>query len=216
MAAIKTTGHAQKAFKPKKGRPTADQVSAINRVILTVATERFLADGYAATSMDAIAAHAGISKGTLYSRYANKELLLRAVVGDRVAAWSAVASQRDWMAGDTLEKRLKHHARTVMSWSASEEIRAFERLLDGAPEAARARNDLLYDNLANFLAGEIREYSRIEGMPVRYPNRVAVALLSAFAGWLRMKRLAGPVSEREAVTFAHRIIDMLIAGRAGW
>ena len=206
----------QKPFRPKKGRPTAEQVSAINRVILKVATEGFLADGYAATSMDAVAAAAGISKGTLYSRYPNKESLLRAVVEDRVAAWSSVASQHNWMAGDTLEKRLKHHAKTVMVWSASDEVRAFARLLDGAPETARANHELLYSNMVDFLADEIREYTRADGLPARYPKRVAVTLLAAFAGWLRTQRLVGPVAEREAVTFAHRTIDMLIAGRSGW
>lgn len=166
--------------------------------------------------MDAIAAAAGVSKGTLYSRYPNKESLLRAVVEDRADAWSAVASQRNSMAGNTLEKRLKHHARTVMVWSASDEIRAFERLLDGAPEVARVRHEILYSSMIDFLAGEIHDYSRAEGTPARHPKRVATTLMAAFSGWLRMERLAGSVSEREAVAFAHRTIDMLIAGRSGW
>jgi len=48
--------------------------------ILAVAAELFLRDGYGATSIEAIAAAAGMSKRTLYARYANKAEIFAAVV----------------------------------------------------------------------------------------------------------------------------------------
>ena len=48
--------------------------------ILSSARELFLSDGYARTSMDAIAARAGVSKQTVYSHFADKDTLFAAVV----------------------------------------------------------------------------------------------------------------------------------------
>jgi AcrR family transcriptional regulator len=45
-----------------------------------VAREMFLADGYAATSLDKVAVRAGFSKGAVYSNFAGKEQLCIAVL----------------------------------------------------------------------------------------------------------------------------------------
>lgn len=46
--------------------------------ILDAATHAFLAEGYEATSIDAIATSAGISKKTFYARFASKADLFEA------------------------------------------------------------------------------------------------------------------------------------------
>ncbi|MBB3949527.1 AcrR family transcriptional regulator [Aureimonas jatrophae] len=51
----------------------------MSRRIVEIAEERFLTDGFDATSMEAIAIEAGISKRTLYARFRSKPLLLQAV-----------------------------------------------------------------------------------------------------------------------------------------
>lgn len=51
--------------------------------ILKIAHQAFLTDGYAATSMSAIAARCGGSKATLYNYFSSKEELFLAVVRDR-------------------------------------------------------------------------------------------------------------------------------------
>ncbi|MDX2271465.1 MAG: TetR/AcrR family transcriptional regulator [Cyanobacteriota bacterium] len=48
--------------------------------ILTGAKREFLAHGYAATSVDRIAARAGVSKSTLYSHFKDKEALFSALI----------------------------------------------------------------------------------------------------------------------------------------
>ncbi|NUP19299.1 MAG: TetR/AcrR family transcriptional regulator [Streptomyces sp.] len=47
--------------------------------ILTAARELFLADGFDRTSVDAVAARAGVSKRTVYDYFGDKQTLLRAV-----------------------------------------------------------------------------------------------------------------------------------------
>lgn len=64
------------------GRPRAGDVKKLNGNILVAAGELFLKHGFDATSMDAIAALARISKRTLYSRYADKSALFDAVIYD--------------------------------------------------------------------------------------------------------------------------------------
>lgn len=52
--------------------------------ILTAALECFVESGFAATRLDEVARKAGVSKGTVYLYYDNKEALLRAVVQEMV------------------------------------------------------------------------------------------------------------------------------------
>ena len=50
--------------------------------IAQAALRLFLRDGYERTSVDAIAAEAGVSKRTIYNRYGDKENLFRSVLQD--------------------------------------------------------------------------------------------------------------------------------------
>src|SRR5215475_859122 len=64
-----------------RGRPpggSEDKRAAIVQATL----ELFLRDGYARTSVDAIAAEAGVSKRTVYNHYGDKENLFLSVIGD--------------------------------------------------------------------------------------------------------------------------------------
>jgi AcrR family transcriptional regulator len=56
--------------------------------ILAAAEELFAAQGFAKTTVDEIAAAAGVSKGLLYSHYVSKEELLSAVWSRQVDAWT--------------------------------------------------------------------------------------------------------------------------------
>ncbi|MBX7132444.1 MAG: TetR/AcrR family transcriptional regulator [Fimbriimonadaceae bacterium] len=65
---------------PPRGRPTAAQADQVPERLLDAATWLFAHQGYSRTSMESIAKLAGASSKTVYSRYANKEAVLRAVV----------------------------------------------------------------------------------------------------------------------------------------
>jgi TetR/AcrR family transcriptional regulator, mexJK operon transcriptional repressor len=55
-------------------------------VVLEAAEKAFLQNGFAATSMDAIAEQAGVSKRTVYSNFGSKQELFEAVVKRRCAS----------------------------------------------------------------------------------------------------------------------------------
>jgi AcrR family transcriptional regulator len=54
--------------------------------LIAAALELFVERGYAGTRLDDVAAHAGVSKGTLYLYFENKEDLFKAVVRESVVA----------------------------------------------------------------------------------------------------------------------------------
>ncbi len=58
----------------------AERQAQTRESLIAVAREMFLADGYAATSLDKVALRAGFSKGAVYSNFAGKEELCMAVL----------------------------------------------------------------------------------------------------------------------------------------
>src|SRR5579871_4959390 len=76
-----------RARAARPGRPTRDAAATLGPRILDAATSLFLRDGYAATSMESIAAAAGVSKRTLYKRFPEKPALLRAAIAALIEKW---------------------------------------------------------------------------------------------------------------------------------
>ena len=54
--------------------------------VLEAAADLFMAQGYGATSMDALARTAGVSKATLYAHFASKDVLFATIVGEACRA----------------------------------------------------------------------------------------------------------------------------------
>ena len=64
----------------RTGRPTRAEAVEIDRRIQTVAVESFISNGFDGTSMEAVAASAGVTRRTLYAKYRDKEALFVAAV----------------------------------------------------------------------------------------------------------------------------------------
>jgi TetR/AcrR family transcriptional regulator, mexJK operon transcriptional repressor len=62
------------------GRPSREQAALLGDRILDVAAELFLTEGYGATSIEAVAQRAAISKRTFYHRFSDKAALFDAVL----------------------------------------------------------------------------------------------------------------------------------------
>jgi TetR/AcrR family transcriptional regulator, mexJK operon transcriptional repressor len=200
----------------RRGRPTADRVHEINRAILDAATRCFLASGYDGASMDAIATEAQVSKVTLYARY-QKESLFQAVVEDRLTSWTESELERDWMPGTTLESRLRQRVEVLMVIGASKELRAFDRLLAAAPtKLAHGLRQVRYNHMIDLIEHDITEFTTADGKPARDSRRTASDILALLAGWFRMESMVGPVTERDAIAFGERAVDLFLAARAVW
>ncbi len=69
-----------RARSPAGGRPSREAAAQLQDLILDAATDLFLTQGYGATSIEAIARRARISKRTFYHRFDDKAALFAAVM----------------------------------------------------------------------------------------------------------------------------------------
>ena len=77
----------QPPARGRGGRPSRLQSAQLADRILDVAETLFLSHGFGATSIEAVAKRAGISKRTFYHRFPGKERLFEAVVA--LLEWSS-------------------------------------------------------------------------------------------------------------------------------
>lgn len=66
--------------RPRAGRPTREQAEARHEELLDQALDHFLDKGFEQATIEAIAADVGMTKRTVYARYADKASLFRAAV----------------------------------------------------------------------------------------------------------------------------------------
>jgi TetR/AcrR family transcriptional regulator, mexJK operon transcriptional repressor len=114
------------------GRPEEESRSARKRrVILEAATTAFLRNGYLGTSMDEIAALAGVSKQTVYKHFADKERLFADIILgtiDQVGEpfYAGIDTLQDT---DDLEKDLGELARRLITIVMQPQVLALRRLV---------------------------------------------------------------------------------------
>src|ERR1700736_6559834 len=77
----------QPQARGRGGRPSRQQSAQLADRILDVAETLFLGHGFGATSIEAVAKGAGISKRTFYHRFPGKERLFEAVVRRLMERW---------------------------------------------------------------------------------------------------------------------------------
>ncbi len=118
--AIKTAG--------RGGRPSRADALRLRQRILEVATELFLAEGYGSTSIEAVAARAGISKRTLYHRFDDKSALFAAVVHEIIAQIRPPAGV-PLIEGATLHDVLRRLAGMILRAALSPKALALHRLV---------------------------------------------------------------------------------------
>lgn len=142
------------------GRPPVRQKSPAKRAaILAAATKLFLDQGYARTSVDAIAAEAGVGKQTVYGHFGDKEQLFLAVIEETRREQEAALSGTLQDTGDPMAD-LTAAAELILEGVLSPPIAALHRLtiaeLPHHPElqrlwrdhtGKRGRDDLIADYL---------------------------------------------------------------------
>lgn len=128
--------------------------------IVEVAAGWFLEHGYAGTTMSAIAAALGGSKGTLWNHFPSKELLFSAVL-DRITTDFRAQLSSVLNPGDDLEETLRKFSHKFLVKVTSAEAIALNRLVVGEvsrfPEVGRIFYKrgprLTQEMLGDFLAG---------------------------------------------------------------
>jgi len=137
-------GKARPRLRRKKGRggrPSRADALRLNERILAVASELFLTEGYGSTSIEAVAAGAGISKRTFYHRFDDKAALFAAVV-HRIIEQIRPPADVPLLEGADLQQILRRLAGLMLRAALSPQAIALHRLVTGEsvrfPNLARA------------------------------------------------------------------------------
>lgn len=133
--------------KSRGGRPTKSAAIERNLRLLDSATQLFLERGFDATSIDAVAEAARVSKPTVYAQYQDKRGLFEAVLKREIGRWLApLATAAEVQCGSqtksSIEKQLTELGRQLIALSNGAGAKAITRIL-----AAQATN---FPELAEF------------------------------------------------------------------
>jgi AcrR family transcriptional regulator len=110
------------------GRPSREEAALLGERILDIATELFLAEGYGATSIEAIAQRARISKRTFYHRFPDKAALFGAVV-QRIVQRLRPPASTPLFDGGSLEDILRRLAKLILRAALTPMALALSRLM---------------------------------------------------------------------------------------
>lgn len=177
---------------PAGGRPRAADAALLGERIVAAASAMFLRDGYAATSIEAIAAAAGVSKRTFYARFDSKAAVFLEVVRALVDQWRVGFDERLHRA-ETLEDGLLTAARGILDVALMPAAMALYGLITAEamrlPEVADALRqsgvdagvvqvaDLLLAHVPGLPAEAARfAAEQFQGMIVAGPRRRAMGL----------------------------------------
>ena len=116
------TSHPQRRKQPAK-----------RQAIIDAAQRVFLAQGFASSSVDAIAAAAGVSKQTIYNHFGDKEALFRAVVravqSDFADDFHDAGLEERLATSDDLGRDLRELGRRWVAVVLQEDVAALRRLV---------------------------------------------------------------------------------------
>ena len=116
------------ADRRRGGRPSRDEAALLGERILDAATELFLAEGYGATSIEAVAQRARISKRTFYYRFPDKAALFAAVV-HRIVEGLRPPAGTPLYEGGGLDEILRRLARLLLRAALAPMALALNRLM---------------------------------------------------------------------------------------
>jgi len=184
------------AARRSSGRPTAAAAAELAERILEVATRAFLTHGYAATSIETIAASAGVAKRTLYVRWRDKPALFREVVERLMARWLATpeppplgpaAPGRLPTAAERLEAALQQAATRVLVVALQPDALALHRLM-------------------------IAESGRFPELAEMVRQSGAAAGMARISGLLAAEMLAGRLAQLDPAIAAEQFLYLVLTG----
>lgn len=203
-----------------RGRLRVQDVRELEAQLVAAAREAFVAQGYGATSMAALARTACISKTTLYAKFPTKAALFRAVIDQQLEeAYGAVEAAAD-TAPKTLAGSLRHLAELTVQAAMTPGNLSLNRLIDWeAPrfpelaEVAHARARRGIEHIAN----HIREYAAQDQIPCRDPEGAAEIFNFMVRGLYHDLRTGAHVaSAGEIPPMIDKIVTVFLASRSTW
>jgi AcrR family transcriptional regulator len=163
--------------------------------ILDAAERAFAADGYDATSTNQIAAEAGISPGSLYQYFQNKQAIAEALCHRYIAALGASEGEildpihAELPLAAMIDRIVDPMVKFNLAHPAAKSLLAGAELSPDLAEATKALHDTLCGGVERLIAG------RVPGMPADEQRLVAETTVTIYAG-LVPSLVAAPPAER--------------------
>ena len=166
--------------------------------ILDAALEAFATDGYAQTTMDEIAARAGVAKGTLYWKFKGKEALLFAGIDREQSKIEELASRL--LEVDVSSLDMLKGIFNIRSW-ISDDMRRFHKVMlslwtdvsSGVREKIEARMKQDHEHFVGMIAGMLNGIEE-KGCVPGVSNRALASLIHATMSGIFMHLLTSPDS----------------------
>jgi AcrR family transcriptional regulator len=219
----KTAGPDVAAAIPRRGgRPSRTQSEQLGERILDAATHLFLSVGYGATSIEAVARRARISKRTFYHRFEDKPALFGAVV-HRIIDRLRPPADVPLLDGANLTEILERVAAIILRGALSTQAIALHRLV--VAESAR------FPKLAavvteqgptkegiRLIAGALEREARAGNLALENRAFAAEEFLYMVIG-LPQRRALGlglPMSPSELDAWTRDVVNLFLNGCRGW
>ena len=206
------------ATKNKGGRPLLEDVPRRNEHLLEVATGIFVRLGYNATTLDRIAAVAGVAKRTIYARYADKQALFFAVLR-RLAERRVIENLWD---EDELPLRegLRRRARQMIERTLTDSELAIARLfmveLAHFPEMGKSLWKAVEDEQGESMIEYFRSHQRKRNIRAINLNLLAELFLFniySFTNRVALHQRDKP-TEDELTAYIDNMVDVMVSGVA--
>ena len=166
-----------------RGRPK-DNVK--NEQILQAASDLFLDKGLKATSMDAVAGRAGVSKQTLYSHFKNKDALYQGVILNKLSSYNFTYTIE---MTDDREADLQNMGNYLLDLLIDEEVVAMYRIVISEASTFPKISSLFYESGPEQVVEQFTDY--FERCDVEEPEYKAELFTTMIQGEWLMKSLMG-------------------------
>ncbi len=186
--------------------------------ILAIAGQMFLEHGYADTSMSAIAARLGGSKGTLYNYFASKELLFAAFVQEFCQKFAGDLFGFTY-SSVTLADTLTGFGERFIRLLLSDNARRINRLIVAETERFPELGRMFYDagprvgieKLGSLLQRQM-DSGQLKAVDARMAAQHFIGLLHPAADHVRIFNLSATLSDTEIKTYVVAAVDLFLYG----
>lgn len=187
-------------------------------LIVAAARKLFLEAGYGATSMDAIAAEAGVSKRTVYSHFKNKESLFAAIMGGMCQIIGG-SNPDEPIPDERPEQILKtvglHILHSVLEPEALDVFRVVLAENASFPELGKAFWNAGPEVMKDYLAGYLFELDRRNVLVVPDPDLAAFQFMGMIKWPCHIRLLFGagvPPTEKELGAALDQAVSIFVNG----
>lgn len=181
--------------------------------ILVAAQKLFASHGFTATSMDAVAREAGVSKLTAYRHFGSKDQLFAAAVMSHCAAMLGHIDENMPVPGDA-RSALVGFGHAFLRLILNDEALAVHRLVIGERERAPQLGPIFHDSAIVPTKGKLAALITRLNLPVDDPVVAATDLLALWRGKPMLAEDMGLPRWDNAVLVVHveRTVDLCLAG----